>query len=113
MIDLMPDTEIREISAKETSELWKKGAVKLLDVRGEMERQIARIEGVPMIDQKLAEEIVTRWPKDTPIVIHCHHGIRSLDAAAFFIAQGFSDVKSMAGGIDAWSHEVDPKVPTY
>ena len=75
----------REISVREAHDLWKKGSVKLLDVRGEDERRIAAIEGVPTIDQALADEIVGKWPKDTPIVLHCHHGIRSLDAASFFI----------------------------
>ena len=109
----MTETEPREISAKDAHELWKKGAIKLLDVRGEEERQIAVIEGVPMIDQKLAEEMIEKWPKDTPIVLHCHHGIRSLDAAAYFLSQGFTDVKSLSGGIDAWSGEVDSSVPRY
>ncbi len=102
-----------EISAKETAELWKKGEIKLLDVRGEDERQLAKIEEVPMIDQELAQKIIAEWPKDTAIVIHCHHGIRSMDAASYFIREGFSNVKSLTGGIDAWSCEVDPSIPRY
>ena len=102
-----------EITAKEAHELWKKGAIKLMDVRGDEERAISKIEGVPMIDQKLAEEMIAGWPRDTAIVLHCHHGIRSLDAATFFLDKGFTDVKSMSGGIDAWSCQVDPAVPRY
>ena len=102
-----------EVSAKEAHDLWKRGAIKLLDVRGKEERQLARIEGVPMVDQDLSREIIGKWPKDTPIVLHCHHGIRSLDAASYFTAQGFTNVKSLTGGIDAWSNEVDPSVPKY
>ena len=52
-------------------------------------------------------------PKDTTIVFHCHSGARSLDAAAYFIGHGFTDVKSMTGGINAWSEQVDPSVPKY
>ena len=48
-----------EISAKEAYDLWKQGAVKLLDVRGEEERQLAKIEGVLMIDQSFAQEMVS------------------------------------------------------
>ena len=102
-----------EISAQDTHALWKAGAVKLLDVRGEDERILAQIKGVPSIDQALADEMVAKWPKETPIIIHCHHGIRSLSAAAYFIEKGFTDVKSMAGGIDAWTDQVDPTVPRY
>jgi monothiol glutaredoxin len=109
----MTDPKSIEISAKETFELWKKGAVKLLDVRGEDERGLAKIEGVPMMDRKLAQEITSEWKKETPIVFHCHHGIRSLEAVWYLNNQGFTDVKSMTGGIDAWSCDVDPSVPRY
>jgi rhodanese-related sulfurtransferase len=50
---------------------------------------------------------------DKPIVTHCHLGMRSLQAAAFLRQQGFDDVKSMAGGIDAWAERIDPSVPRY
>ncbi len=103
----------KEISVKETSELWKQGKIKLLDVRGEEERAIASINGVPLIDQALADEMISKWPKDAAIVLHCHHGIRSLDAGAFFEEKGFTNVKSMSGGIDAWSCVVDASVPRY
>jgi len=102
-----------EISAKDAHELWKAGSVKLLDVRGDDERTLAKIAGVPTIDQAMADDIIAKWPKDTPMVIHCHHGMRSLSAAAFFIEKGFTNVKSMRGGIDAWSAEVDPKIRRY
>jgi len=64
-------------------------------------------------DQALAQEIVTTWPKDTVIVTVCHHGMRSLDAAAYFRGHGLKDVQSMRGGIDAWSLTVDSSVPRY
>lgn len=105
--------EKSQISAREVAELWNKKVVKLLDVRGENERALAKIEGVPTVDQELAQEIISNWPKDTPLVFHCHHGIRSLDAASYFIGHGFTNVKSMIGGIDAWSEEVDPTIPKY
>ena len=54
-----------------------------------------------------------RWPQDTPIVFDCHHGQRSLDAASYFAGHGFTEVRSMTGGIDAWAVEVDPSVPRY
>ncbi len=102
-----------EISAKEAHALWKRGAVKLLDVRTEEERMIAVIEGVPIVDMALAQQMIQGWPKDTAIIFHCHHGIRSLDAVAYFMREGFTNVKSMTGGIDAWTSEVDPSIPRY
>ena len=58
-------------------------------------------------------EVVMRWPKDAPIVFYCHLGSRSLDAASYYAGHRFSEVRSMTGGIDAWSVEVDPSVPRY
>ena len=57
--------------------------------------------------------VVERWPKDSPIVVHCHLGERSVEAAFFLINQGFINVRSLTGGIDAWSAQVDPAVPKY
>ena len=54
-----------------------------------------------------------RLPKDTPIVFHCHLGQRSLDAASYFAGHGFKNVRSMTGGIDAWSSEVDESILRY
>ncbi|MEE8116336.1 MAG: rhodanese-like domain-containing protein [Gemmatimonadales bacterium] len=50
---------------------------------------------------------------DRPIVTYCHHGIRSLDAQRILMAAGFTNVRSLRGGIDAWSREVDGDVRTY
>jgi rhodanese-related sulfurtransferase len=85
---------------------------RLLDVRTPQEWELARIEGARLVDEKLAQEMM-RWPKDTPIVFVCHVGDRSLDAAAYFAGHGFRNARSMTGGIDAWSREVDPSVPQY
>ena len=54
-----------------------------------------------------------RLPKSTPIFFYCHLGQRSLDAASYFAGHGFKNVRSMTGGIDAWSLEVDSSVPRY
>ena len=52
-------------------------------------------------------------PKDTPIVTYCHHGIRSLEAASYLIGHGFTNVLSLAGGIDAWAKEIDTSLRRY
>jgi len=103
-----------QISPREVAERLRRGEkFKLLDVRDAWEHDIARIEGAILVSDESVVKEITSWPKDTPIVIHCHHGYRSLDATAYLKDQGFTNVKSMAGGIDAWSHEVDPKIPVY
>lgn len=87
----------------------------LLDCREPEEHAIARIEGavlIPMaeIPARLAE--LEPW-RDEPLVVHCHHGVRSLRVVRFLRDKGFSQAQSMQGGIDAWSTEVDPSVPRY
>ena len=87
----------------------------LLDCRTADEYAVAHIDGsrlIPMqeLPARLAE--LESW-RDKPIVVHCHHGMRSLKVAQWLREQGFSFVQSMTGGIDAWSTEIDPAVPRY
>ena len=87
----------------------------LIDCRTPQEYAIASIEGAMLIPLHEAgirlEELKQHAEKK--VVIHCHHGMRSLQMAAFLRHQGFKDVTSMAGGIDAWSMSVDPSVKRY
>ena len=89
----------------------------LLDVREPWEAALAslRLQGVdsrliPMgqIPARLAE-----LDPAQPVVVYCHHGMRSLQVVAFLERQGFESVYNLAGGIDAWSCEADPSVPRY
>jgi rhodanese-related sulfurtransferase len=102
-----------EITARETAELLKGGKIKLVDVRTPEEFAIASVPGSVLVDQSLAQEIMQTWPKDTAIVTMCHHGMRSLDAAAYLRGHGFTNAKSMSGGIDAWSLQIDSSIPRY
>jgi monothiol glutaredoxin len=88
-------------------------AVKLLDVREDWERDICQISGSIQLTEELAEEIIANWPKDTEIVFQCHHGGRSASAAYYFIQHGFDKVYNLAGGIDAWSREIDANLARY
>ena len=87
----------------------------LVDCRTSAERDLARIPGsvhVPLHD--LANHVDDlREHGDVPIVVHCHHGARSLQVTAALRAYGFGEVRSMAGGIHLWSLDVDPAVPVY
>ncbi|HMF01330.1 MAG TPA: rhodanese-like domain-containing protein [Terriglobia bacterium] len=102
-----------EITARETAELLNGGKIKLVDVRTPEEFAIASVPGSVLVDQSLAQEIMQTWPKDTAIVTMCHHGMRSLDAAAYLRGHGFTNAKSMSGGIDAWSLQIDSSIPRY
>jgi monothiol glutaredoxin len=102
-----------EITPRETAELLKQGKIKLLDVRTPEEYATASVAGSVLVNQGLAQEILETWPKDTAIVTMCHRGMRSLDAAAYLRAQGFTDARSMSGGIEAWSLQIDDSVPRY
>ena len=102
-----------EITPRETEQLLKEGKIKLLDVRTPEEYAIASVQGSVLVDQNLAQEIMQTWPKDTAIVTMCHHGMRSLDAAAYLRGHGLENTKSMSGGIEAWALQIDSSVPRY
>lgn len=86
---------------------------RLLDVRSREEFEAVRLPGAELMTQPLLQEFFHSGDKTRPIVVYCHQGLRSLDAAAYLIGHGFQQVKSLAGGIDAWSTEVDPAVRRY
>jgi rhodanese-related sulfurtransferase len=87
----------------------------LLDVRNPDEYATAHIAGSTLIPMgELQSRLAELEPlKDQPIVVHCHHGGRSLRVTMFLRQQGFTNVQNMTGGIDAWSQQVDPSVPRY
>ena len=88
---------------------------RLIDVREADEFETARIPGAELLPLSqwpaLAAEKLTDPAQ--PLLIHCHHGGRSGQATAFLLHNGFTDVTNVAGGIDAWSQEIDPSVPRY
>jgi len=105
--------QVRQIDAKALKSLLDAGTIKALyDVRTEKERAVAKIEGAKLLDDAAMQE-AEALPKDTHIAFHCHHGNRSRAAAEHFLKEGFTNVYNLAGGIDAWSRDVDSKVPRY
>jgi monothiol glutaredoxin len=105
--------KVKQIDPKTLAERLQAGApLEKVDVRTADEAATARIEGFRLLDEAYKDELLQK-PKDTPIVFHCHHGGRSQAAAEFFLGQGFTQVYNLAGGIDAWSRDVDPSVPRY
>jgi rhodanese-related sulfurtransferase len=106
------DRRIQTTVAEVAAALRGPNPPKLLDVRSPDEWQIAHLPGAQLVDERLAQEVMT-WATDTPVVLYCHSGQRSLDAASYLAGHGFVNVRSMAGGIDAWSVEIDNTVPRY
>ena len=103
-----------KIGAKELKGLLDGGtSVRLIDVREPWEYDIAHIEGAELLSRDLVQEIMEEWPKDTLMVFSCHRGVRSLDAASYFVGHGFSNVRSLEGGIDAWATDVDTAMARY
>jgi rhodanese-related sulfurtransferase len=106
----------REISASELAARLRAGAPTLIvDVREDWERGICRLPNdthVPLHSLVArAGEIVP--PKDGAVVIYCHAGVRSWMAAQYLEHVGLKEALSLAGGIDAWSADVDPSVARY
>lgn len=85
----------------------------LLDVREPEEYAIAHLPGCVLIPLGELASRVREVPDDRPIIVYCHHGVRSLHAAMFLKQSGIEDVASMRGGIDAWSLQIDPSVKRY
>ena len=88
-------------------------AVRLLDVRTREEHEAVSIRGSVLMSQSLMQEILGKWPKTEAFVIYDHQGKQCLDAAAYFAGHGFSEVRCLRGGIDAWAREVDKTMPRY
>ena len=86
--------------------------LRLLDVRSREEFEAVKLPGSELMTQELLQQLFGGDPAQR-IVVYCHHGVRSLDSAAYLVGHGMTNVKSLAGGIDAWSCEVDQTLPRY
>jgi monothiol glutaredoxin len=104
---------VRSVSALELKGWMDQGkAFELVDVRGEDERALAKIDGSKALDPA-GEKALLGLDKKTTIVFQCHHGVRSKSAAERFLRDGFTNVWNLEGGIEAWSQTVDSKVARY
>lgn len=103
-----------EITPSEVKNLLDAGRQLLfVDVREPWEHQTSRIEGATLIPLREIPANLPRFEAADDIVLFCHHGMRSLDAAAWLRSQGVEGARSMSGGIERWSTEVDVGVPRY
>jgi len=87
----------------------------LVDCREEEEHAFCRIRGDVLVPlSRFADEVGKALPDaDVPVVVYCHHGMRSARATQFLRSQGWARAFSLRGGIDAWSAEVDASVARY
>ena len=96
---------------------WREDATReppvLVDVREPWEFELARIEGSLLVPLGQLPHRVDELPRDRPLVMVCHTGRRSQNAAMFLAQSGFSDVRNLAGGVEAWAVEVDPSMRRY
>ncbi len=85
----------------------------VLDVRENWEREICAFEGSLNISLTKLAESIPLLPKDRPLVVMCHHGMRSLQAVQWLRLQGFDNAVNLDGGIDAWARQIDQSVRVY
>ena len=105
MQDLNP-SEVAERLAKDPKPT-------LLDVRLDWELKLASIDGALQIPMHEVPERLAELDQEAQIIVFCHAGKRSAMIARFLEQSGYCKVFNMAGGIDAWSRDVDPEVPCY
>jgi rhodanese-related sulfurtransferase len=104
--------EKMRIAPTEAAELVKAGKARLIDVRSREEWDATHIEGSTFFTQELMHSL-GGLPTDKLLVFVCHHGVKSMDAAAYFLGHGLENVRVLRGGIDSWSCDVDPNLPRY
>jgi len=104
--------EAIEISASEAAARIQSGEIQfVLDVREPFEWDLASLPG--SIQMPMNSLQIGLIPKEAKGVVLCHHGMRSMYVLKHLQAQGFSNLLNLAGGIDAWSREVDKSIPRY
>lgn len=88
----------------------------LIDVREPYEHQQANIKGAELIPMRTVPanlQHIEGLSDEAPIIVFCHHGVRSLQVANWLREHGVENCQSMSGGIDRWSNEADRTVPRY
>ncbi len=109
-----PATCPTEVTVEEASSILESEKPSLLlDVRESYEAEICSIAGSVNIPISQIPDRIDSLPKDRQILVHCHHGARSLQATNFLRSKGFESVSNVGGGIDAWAVKIDPTLRRY
>ncbi len=110
----MNQITVEELATRLSSD---KSSIQLVDVREPQEVQTASIEGflnLPLSQfAQWENDVQTRLDSNTETLVLCHHGVRSAQMCQWLISQGFTNVKNITGGIDAYSILVDSSIPQY
>lgn len=106
-------TGIEITPAEVKAKLSRGGKFAFIDVREKWEYDTSHIEGSTLIPLRTIPNNLAQLHAAGEVIFFCHHGMRSLDAANWLRSQGVENARSMSGGIDRWSAEIDPKVPRY
>ena len=109
-------THVPELTPTEFCERWPEGQreeITLLDVREPVEWQTAHVAEAVHVPMRTVPGRLDELDPQSTIVVMCHGGTRSRRVAEYLAASGYSDVFNLAGGIDAWSVEVDSSIPRY
>lgn len=103
-----------ELSPERLSALLASGIpLQLVDIREPWEARIAAIAGAQLIPLGTLGDEVERLRRDIPLVVYCHHGVRSARALAGLRCWGFDNASHLAGGIAAWTEAIDPSLERY
>jgi len=105
------EVDVQTVSQwKENTDGWV-----LIDCREEREFEIASIDGAMLLPMSQWQEVSSKLEtlRDKHLVVHCHHGGRSMRVADWLRSNGFPTAQSMAGGIDVWSQTIDDSIPRY
>jgi len=105
-----------EVSPQDAQRRLNSGSATLIDVREREEFALARIDGARLVSmQEIPAELqkLQELASETELLLICHHGVRSLQAAQWLREQGLENCFSVTGGIDRWSREIDPSVAIY
>jgi rhodanese-related sulfurtransferase len=104
---------IREITPAELQQLLsEENPPTLIDVREDGEAAICAIEGSILIPMNTLPQRLQEIPRDRPVALYCHHGMRSMMVGQWLAQQGY-DALSLAGGIDRWAIEISPEMARY
>jgi rhodanese-related sulfurtransferase len=107
----MTDLELTPAELKQRLDRGEK--LLLVDVREPWEFDVCRIAGAKLIPMGQIPANLQSLDVDEDVICYCHHGMRSLDVAVWLRNQGVATAKSLAGGIERWSREIDPQIPRY
>ena len=106
--------EITPLQVKQRLDAGEK--LHFIDVREPQEFAIAKIEGAALVPMRSVPgelQHLEARADEAPLIVFCHHGVRSLNVVQWLREQGLEACQSLSGGIDAWSLTVDPSVPRY